>query len=138
VDSRYGLFLKHGKLMTADQIRTSIASNFRVYFKMNLTFSQYRHAAVSFSRHIGIERHQNLKSIFAEQTGHSEQTSDMVYGLTADAVKLLNVTTLNSFLKVSYLWHEWLGVGNINCLNNGKTLFMLLIKRSAFDNFISV
>jgi hypothetical protein len=83
--------------------------------QINLSFSQYRHAANAFANTLDVPKLASaIKILTAEQMGHSQQTSDSAYGLSAEKLRKLDSTSLNLFFQISLVWHNWLGIDSDN------------------------
>jgi hypothetical protein len=80
---------------------------------INISFSQYRHVANAFANTLDVTSvTEAIKMLIAEQTGHNQQTSDSIYGLSAEKLRKLDSTSLNLFYQISILWHDWLGMSS--------------------------
>lgn len=111
-DTAHALFIRNGRRMTDDDIRTTIASVLETCLGFSLNMSTLRHVMIAFGReHLVADRiaafHEHLQAVDI-QAGHSARTAAERYAIEPGHLVATNVQ--EEFFAASSGWHAALGL----------------------------
>jgi len=106
LDCRTFLWFANGERLDADQLRSIFTATLAAN-RVVLSWSYYRHVIIAFMRHLTVSASVRAFLPVAEQSGHSLQTEEEIYGRTDSEMSPDMV--MRNFRAVSMALHEMLG-----------------------------